>query len=112
METDSAEAVAVAWDCVVQAERASGEQLNELAVRLADLLVEEWLAGDFVMRRAAEDRLVHVLWRLADAAPIDRKGPIDRLAAAAQAARDELDELDVPDDYWEDDEDEDDDLPA
>lgn len=112
MDSDSSEAIAVAWNCVVQAERASRKQLKELAVRLADVLVEEPVAGAYVMSVAAVDGLVHRLWRLADAAPIDRYGPIDRLAAAAQAVREELDAFDEPDDCWEDDEDEDNELSA
>jgi hypothetical protein len=66
------------------------------------------MAGAYVMHRAAADGLVHRLWRLADAAPIDRHGPLDRLAAAASAAREELD------DCWEaeEEDDEEDELPA
>ena len=100
------EAFAEAWQCVLRARTASPTQLPALAARITDALERDPGCSGSILRLAVAHRMAYLLLALAEAAHAAHTGPLDRLAAAAVAEQDELEEC------WEEPEDDDEQLPA
>lgn len=106
MDQHNTDVIRDAWDCVLRARSADAVEQRALALRLTDLIEQERDCSSMLRHRAVIERQGASLRLLADAAPPDRCGPLHRLSAVVDEEIDELDDY-----FWDEPEDEDDELP-
>jgi len=94
--------VAEGWSIVLRANRAQPSALQVLATQLAGILDRDGTVGGPIARRAADERLVGTLDLLADAAPSGRAGALIRMWRLAEFYRDEIDEVELGAEQWDD----------